>query len=258
MIIQQSTPTSAVNDFAFKRTASAPLADKSAATTTISPAAQERLTFEQAIGMRIPDELVPFFEDRGLLPFEKAIEPSEHASSRYRVEGPYYTLEEVARMNGRPLITVQMTQAQINETKLREQQEAARDIVNFNYAKTHKHQPVGQVVAKGELVATVTSGNFVEYVHEAVDLSSPDLSPADKLAEISRAVNGKIINANFLPTSGAWSGEAPPKSMLPALTARSVHQIFDQEIKPAMEQKIAEWEAETGKTYPRGPQKPAA
>lgn len=254
MIIQQAAATFAASvsgNFFFRRQTDAPHAEKNADTTTISQAAQERLAFEKAIGMRIPDELVGIFQERSLFSSGKADEPSVHSTSPYRVEGPVYSVEDIMKSKGGPLVAVKMTEAQANEVKLREQQEVAREIVNFNYAKAHQYHPVGQVLVNGELVATVSDAGSVQSPHALPGLSSEDLSPADRLAEIARAVNGEIIYSNFLPTMEGWEGAGAPESMLPPLTARNLIEIFQQEIAPAMEKKIAEWEAQTGKTYPR-------
>jgi len=256
MIIQQATATFATsvtgNPF-FKRQTDAPLAEKTADTTTISQAARKRLVFEKATGLQIPDELVGFFQERALFAAEKADEPSAHSTSQYRVEGPVYSVEDMVKSKGGPLIAVKMTEAQVNEADLREQQEMAREIVNFNYAKAHQYQPVGQVLVKGELVATVFDAGSIESPHALPGLSDQDLSPAERLAEIARAVKGEVIYSNFLPTAGGWGGPGAPESTLPPLTARSLMEIFQQEIAPAMEKKITEWEAQTGKTYARHP-----
>lgn len=255
MIIQQATTTSATSatgKLFFKRQADTPLAEKTADTLTISQAAQERLAFENASGLQIPDELVGFLQERSLFS-DKTSAPSVHPTSRYRVEGPVYSVEDLMKSRGRPLIAVKMTEAQVNEVKLREQQEAVREIVNFNYAKAHQYQPVGQVLVNGKLVATVFDAGSVESPHAIPGLSNQDLNPADRLAEIAHAVKGEIIYSNFLPTMGGWGGPGAPESALPPLTARSLMDIFQQEIAPAMEKKITEWEELTGKTYPRHP-----
>jgi hypothetical protein len=230
MIIQQATATYATSvsgNSIFKRQPLASIVEKIADTTAISQAGQERLSLENA------GDLDP-----------RSISP-------YRVEGPVYSLEEMVKSKGGALIAVQMTEAQINEVKLREQQEKARESANFNYAQAHQYQPIGQVIVNGMLVATVSDAGSFELSHAIPNLSAQSLSPADRLAEIARAVKGEVIYANFLPTMGGWAGPSAPESALPPITARSLSEIFEQEIAPAMEQKIAEWEAQTGKTYPR-------
>lgn len=230
MIIQQSKAifaTSVTDNLFLKRQTVAPLVEKTADTTTISQAAQERLAVENASDL------------------------NSHTTVLYRVEGPVYSIEDMVKSKGRPLIAVKMTEAQINEVKLREQQEKARENVNFNYAKAHQYQPIGQVIVNGKLVATVSDAGSFESPQVIPNLSDQSLSPADRLAEIARAVKGEIIYSNFLPTMGGWMGPSAPESALPPITARSMSEILEQEIAPAMEKKIAEWEAQTGKTYPR-------
>jgi len=230
MVIQQLTATLAAtitgNPFA-KRQIVTDIVEKNAGTTTISQAAQDRLALENASGINLP------------------------STSQYRVDGPVYSIEEMAKSNGGPLIAIKMTEAQVNEVKLREQQEKARESISFDYAKAHQYQPVGQVIVDGKLIATVSDAGSFELAYEIPNLSKQSLNPADRLAEIARAVNGEIIHSNLLPTMGGWMGPSAPESALPPITARSLTEIFDQEIAPAMENKIAEWEAQTGKTYPR-------
>ncbi len=231
MIIQQSKATfatSAIDNLLFKRQTVASPVEKTTDTATISQAAQERLAAENANELNNP-----------------------HSTNLYRVEGPIYSIEEMVNSKGRPLIAVKMTEAQVNEVKLREQQEKARENVNFNYAKAHQYQPIGQVIVNGKLIATVSDAGTVESPQVIPNLSDQSLSPADRLTEIARAVKGEIIYSNFLPTMGGWMGPSAPESALPPITARSLSEILEQEIAPAMEKKIAEWEAQTGKTYPR-------
>lgn len=255
MIIQQSTAmlaTTIASYLSAKRQTVAAPAEKTADTTTISQVAQERLSFEKKTGLQIPDELVGFLQDRGFLSAEKTNEPSVHSASPFRVEGPVYTLKEMAEIKGVPLLAYKMTDAQASELKLHEQQKVAREIVNFNYAKAHQYQPVGQVLVNGEVFATVFDAGGIEMAHALPGLSNmQQLSPADQLAEIAKAVNGKVITSDLLPTLGGWSGPSAPESMLPPLTARSLQEIMEEEIRPAMEKERLAWEELTGKKLPR-------
>lgn len=184
---------------------------------------------------------------------EAANGASVQSSGTYRVDGPFYRVEDLVKSKGEPLLVIKLTDAQASEVKLREEQDAAREAINFDYAKAHQYQPVGQVLVNGKLVATVFDRGAVESPHALPGLSSQDLSAADRLAEIARAVKGEIIYSDLLPTMGGWMGASAPESALPPVTARNLMDILQQEIVPAMEQKIAEWEAQTGKTYPRHP-----
>lgn len=256
MITQSSTAVSlatVISHLASKRQPVAAPAEKTADTTTISQVAQERLAFEKATGLQIPDELVSFLQDRGFLSAGKTSEPSAHSTSPYRVEGQVHTVKEMAEIKGVPLLAVKMTDAQISELKLREQQEVAREIVNFNYAKAHQYQPVGQVLVNGEVFATVYDAGGFEMAHALPGLSNASLSPAERLAEIAKAVKGEVITSDLLPTLGGWSGPGAPESKLPPLTARSLQEIMEEEIRPAMEKAREAWEAQTGKKLPRPP-----
>ncbi len=163
MIIQQSKATfatSVTDNLLFKRQTVAPLVEKTADTTTISQAAQERLAAENV----------------------SVLNPN--STNLYRVEGPVYSIEEMVNSKGRPLIAVKMTEAQVNEVKLREQQEKARENVNFNYAKAHQYQPIGQVIVNGKLIATVSDAGTVESPQVIPNLSEQPLSPADRLPKL--------------------------------------------------------------------------
>lgn len=88
MIIQQSKAmfaTSVTDNLFLKRQTVAPLVEKTADTTTISQAAQERLAVENASDL------------------------NSHTTVLYRVEGPVYSIEDMVKSKGRPLIAVKMT-----------------------------------------------------------------------------------------------------------------------------------------------------
>lgn len=71
-------------------------------------------------------------------------------------------------------------------------------------------------------------------------LSEADLSPADRLAEIARAVKGEIIYSDFLPdwSGGDWSGFSTipddVAATLPKVTARP----FDGPVTPEIEREM--------------------
>ncbi|MBS1227372.1 MAG: hypothetical protein H6R17_649 [Proteobacteria bacterium] len=153
------------------------------------------------------------------------------ATDVYRVSGPVYRISDMVEISGKALVAVKMTDAQIAEIKLHDQQVAAREQANFNYAQSHQYQPVGQVFVNGQLVATVLDSGAYELSSSIPGLSDTTLSPQERLAEIARAVNGKISYSDFVAT-GSWSGPAAPEAMLPPLTARSLMEIIEQEIEP--------------------------
>ena len=158
----------------------------------------------------------------------------ETSSDAYRVSGPVYRFSDMLEVSGKQLVAVKMTDAQVAEAKLHDQQAAAREQANFDYAQSHQYQPVGQVFVNGELVATVLDSGAYGLSSAIPGLSEATLSPQERLAEIARAVNGEVSYSDFVPTDG-WSGPAAPEAMLPPLTARSLMEIFEQEIAPLME-----------------------
>ena len=159
---------------------------------------------------------------------------AETSSDAYRVSGPVYRFSDMLEVSGKQLVAVKMTDAQVAEAKLHDQQAAAREQANFDYAQSHQYQPVGQVFVNGELVATVLDSGAYGLSSAIPGLSEATLSPQERLAEIARAVNGEVSYSDFVPTDG-WSGPAAPEAMLPPLTARSLMEIFEQEIEPLME-----------------------
>lgn len=222
------TPTStmlaarAANNSSFERQTNPAIAANVADTTSISTEARDRLS-----------------SDTG----------SAASTTGFRVEGPVYRLEDLAKSKGRPLFAVKMTEDQIKESKLHDEQVQARSLINASYAEAHPYKPVGQVLVDGKLFATVYDSGAYGTAHRMASLSDQELSPTARLEEIARAAKGEIIYSNLLPDSGG-GGAGAPEWMLPPLTARSLSEILVQEIAPAMEQQIKAWEAQTGEKYP--------
>jgi hypothetical protein len=158
------------------------------------------------------------------------------STGAYPVSGQVYRFSEMLKENGGNLVAVKMSDEQIAESKLHDQQLAAREQANFSYAQAHRYQPVGQVFVKGKLVATVLDSGGYETASTIPGLSEAMLSPQQRLAEIARAVKGNISYSDFAPMAG-WSGPAAPEAMLPPLTARSLMEIFEQDIAPQMERR---------------------
>lgn len=174
-------------------------------------------------------------EGRDRLAAEAAAAAGNDGGQGLRITGPVYSLKELSEQKGSQVVMVKWTDAQIAEARLREQQDQQREQANAAYAWAHRDRPVGQVVADGKLVATVFDRGTFELPRNVANLSSASLDPNQRLAEIAAATHGQIIHSNFLPTSGAWSGPGAPESELPPITARSMMEIFEQEIMPAME-----------------------
>ncbi|HZW25009.1 MAG TPA: hypothetical protein VFF26_05970 [Gallionella sp.] len=170
-------------------------------------------------------------------------------SSPYQIKGQAYSLKDAMEKQGIPLIAVEWTDAQLKEVQLREQQEEARRAANSQFAQAHQYQPVGQVFVGGNLFATVYDSGSYMMSKQLPGLSSSELSPSARLAEIAKAVKGEIRTTNLVPTEG-WAGPKAPESQLPPITARSMQEIFEQELRPVFDAKIKAWEAETGRQYP--------
>lgn len=212
----------AANNSSFERQTNPATAANIADTTSISPEARDRLS-----------------SDTG----------RAASTKNFRVEGPVYRLEDLAKSKGRPLFSMKMTEDQIKESKLHDEQVQARSLINASYAEAHPYKPIGQVLVDGKLFATVYDSGAFGTAYRMAGLGDQDLSPTARLEEIARAVKGEIIYSNLFPDSGA-GGAGAPEWMLPPVTARSLSEILVQEIAPAMEQQIKAWEAQTGEKYP--------
>jgi len=209
MINTSVTASSIGNSYPRRQEKIAGTSDSNADQVTLSEAARQRLATDQSV--------------------------ADTSVDAYRVSGPVYRISDMVEISGKALVAVKMTDAQIAEIKLHDQQVAAREQANFNYAQSHQYQPVGQVFVNGQLVATVLDSGAYELGSAIPGLSETTLSPQERLAEIARAVNGKISYSDFVAT-GSWSGPAAPEAMLPPLTARSLMEILEQEIAPQLAQ----------------------
>lgn len=165
------------------------------------------------------------------------------------MEGQVYHLEDLVKSKGRPFFSVKMTEDQISESKLHDEQLQARTSINASYAEAHQYKPIGQVLVNGKLFATVYDSGAYGTAHQMGNLSDQGLSPTERLEEIAHAVKGKIIYSDLLPDSGG-SGAGAPESMLPPVTARNLMDILIQDIAPAMEKQVKAWEEQTGGKYP--------
>ena len=149
---------------------------------------------------------------------------SINSTSQYRVQGTVISIAEMAK--SRPGMVRQATDEQIAEHKAWEEQSQLRREAVDRYAKAHPNPVVGQVLVNGEVFATVFSPGGYATAHAMPGLSEADLSPADRLAEIARAVKGEIIYSDFLPgwSGGDWSGFSTipddVAATLPKVTAR--------------------------------------
>ncbi|WP_263773091.1 hypothetical protein [Propionivibrio soli] len=150
------------------------------------------------------------------------------AENGYRLDGEAHSLMDYANAKG---ALYKMTDAQVAEIKLREQQEQSRQAANLAYAQSHAYNTVGQVFVNGQLLASVDESGGYYLAHNIGGLSAADMSASERLAEIAKAVGGEIRTSNFEDTGG-WSGPGAPESSLPAITARSLQEILEQDVLP--------------------------
>lgn len=127
-----------------------------------------------------------------------------------------------------PSTAVKMTDAEMNEVKLWEEQTRARAEANERYAMEHPDKVYAQVTVNGKLFATVYDSGVITTPHQMAGLpdngSGAALAEA-RLAHIAKAVGGKVIRSDFFPTEGG-SSRGAPESELPRVTARSLDQIL--------------------------------
>ena len=209
MISTSVTASSIGNSYPRRQEKIAGTSDSNADQVTLSEAARQRLAADESAAGTSAD--------------------ADHAT------GPVYRISDMVEITGKALVAVKLTDAQLAEIKLHDQQVAAREQANLSYALAHQYQPVGQVLVNGRLVATVLDSGAYELSSSIRGLSEASLSPQERLAEIARAVNGKISYSDFVAT-GSWSGASAPEAMLPPLTARSLMEILEQEIAPQIGQ----------------------
>lgn len=215
---------SAIGQASAQRAKNAEGMEKIADTVNISPEARERLSSETAVG------------------------PSRISTS-LRIEGTVHSFAEILKALDLPIFGKEFNEDQLNEIKLREQQEEARYQAGFEYAQAHPYYPAGQVVVGDKLVATVFEDGSYE-TRRQFSLSDNDASPESKLEALAKAFHGKVIHSDFQPVLTALPGRVAPEAALPPITARNQMEIYEQEIKPIVDKQIKEWEAQTGRKYP--------
>lgn len=156
----------------------------------------------------------------------------DELASPYRLTGPATLLSSL------DLAVYQMPENLIKEMEVRSKEEAARNALNSQYAREHAYQTVGQVLVNGQLVAEVNDAGGYGSIKNAIPgLSEAPLNPQQRLEEIAQALKGQgkveIRTSDFLPGLGGGGGPGAPESMLPAFTARSIHEIFAEAIEAA-------------------------
>lgn len=159
-------------------------------------------------------------------------------ASPYRLTGPATLVSSL-----HPFV-YQMPEALINEMAVRAKEEAARNEVNSQYAREHQYQTMGQVLVNGKLFAEVNDAGGYGFAKNSIPgLSQASLKPQERLEEIAQAAKGQgnveIKYSDFVPGLGGLEGPGAPESMLPAFTARNIHEIFAAAIEAAERQRAS-------------------
>lgn len=144
------------------------------------------------------------------------------SANQFRVQGPVISLMESAK--SKPGLVRQMTEAQIKEDKLYQEQTRLREEAMTRYAMAHLDKIYGQVVVDGKLFATVyDSGSAAtRSMVPMTDNGSGEELARVRLADIARAVKGEIRYSNFLPDFGGQGCTIPDAvaATFPQVTAR--------------------------------------
>jgi len=161
---------------------------------------------------------------------------TEEIASPYRLSGPATLVSSL-----HPFV-YQMPEPLIKEMEVRAKEEAARNEVNSQYAREHQYQTIGQVLVNGQLFAEVNNaGGYGSVKNSIPGLSDASLKPQERLEEIAQALKGQgnveIKYSDFVPGLGSLEGPGAPESMLPAFTARNIHEIFAAAIETAKRQR---------------------
>lgn len=143
--------------------------------------------------------------------------------NQFRVQGPLISLAESIKT--KPGLVRQMTETQIKEDKLYQEQTRLREEAVNRWAEEHPAKIFGQVVVDGKLFATVyDSGSAAtRYRVTMTDNGSGEELARARLADIARAVKGEVRYSNFMPDfSGPGSHPMPDEvaATLPKITAR--------------------------------------
>lgn len=144
------------------------------------------------------------------------------SARQFRVQGAVISVAELAKT--RPGMVRQMTEAQVKEAKLYEEQSRLREEAVNRYAMAHPDKVYGQVVVNGQLFATVyDSGSAAtRYTVPMTENGSGEELARVRLADIARAVKGEIRYSNFMPDfsgPGCTMSDAVTAT-LPKITAR--------------------------------------
>lgn len=155
----------------------------------------------------------------------------DSVSSAYQFrQGTVINVAEFAKT--RPGMVRAMTEAQIKEDQLYQQQTRLREEAVNRYATAHPDTVYGQVVVNGKLFATVyDSGSAATRSPVAMtENGSGEQLASARLADIARSVKGEIRYSNFMPEfSGPGSTMSDAlAATLPTVTARPFGGFLDE------------------------------
>ena len=154
---------------------------------------------------------------------------SINSSKSLPVFGTVISIAELAKT--KPGMIRAATAEQIAEMSLYEKQVQERAAAVDRYARDHPDHIYAQVVDNGEVVATVYDSGIAGTVHNIPGLKLTengqglDLAKT-RLAEIMRAIPGKVIYDHFVVPDGPAPSSNIPESAIPKVTARSLSQIL--------------------------------
>jgi hypothetical protein len=149
------------------------------------------------------------------------------STSPYRVQGSVISVAELAKQ--KPGFVIAATPEQVEELKLHDEQSQAREAAVAQYAEQNPSKIFGQVLVRGEVIATVYDSGSAETQQDIDGLQLTEEGSGLELArtrlgEIMQAVKGQVIYSNFV----ARQGPAPAvmqEAALPQVTARSLNQM---------------------------------
>lgn len=118
------------------------------------------------------------------------------------------------------------------EMETRAKEEAQREGISFQYASAHRYKTVAQVFVNGKFAAEINEAGGFGLQHGISGLSTASLSAQERVEDVARALKSRghveVRTSNFEPGLGGWMGPSAPESVLPAFTARSNAEIFEE------------------------------
>jgi hypothetical protein len=151
------------------------------------------------------------------------------SSTSFRFEGQVISIAELAKT--KPGLIRAATPEQIAELSLYEKQTQEREAAVNRYAREHPDHIYAQVMVNGEVAATVYDSGIAGTVQNIPGLKLTedgqglDLAKT-RLAEIMRAIPGKVIYDHFVEPPGPAPSSNIPDWAIPKVTARNLSQML--------------------------------